>query len=53
MLRALDVAGGDARLTTSVVFKHYLFKDHFDQCPEAVLKAKQAFTEAKLVGDVM
>ena len=50
--RALDVAGGDARLTTSIVFKYYLFVDLFDQCPDAVSKAKKAFTEAKLCGEV-
>ena len=50
--RAIDVAGGDARLTTSIVFKSYLHVDLFDQCPNAVVLAKKAMAEAKLFGDV-
>ena len=41
-LRALDVAGGDGRLTQSLLVEQYLVTDLFDQCPQAIEKAKLA-----------
>ena len=40
--RALDVAGGDARLTKGLLLEEYKIVDLFDQCPEGVKKAKKA-----------
>ena len=42
LFRALDVAGGDARLATAFILKHYGKVDLFDQCPKAIKKAKRA-----------
>ena len=39
LFRALDVAGGDGRLSASLLLKSYRRVDLFDQCPEAVKKA--------------
>jgi len=44
--------GGDARLTTSAVFSHYITVDHFDQCPEAIEKAKAATSKMKRIGQI-
>jgi len=38
-VRALDVAGGDGRMTSSKVMKPYNHVDFFDQCPVAIKKA--------------
>ena len=38
--RALDVAGGDARFSKSLLVKLYDKVDLFDQCPIGVEKAK-------------
>ena len=38
--RAIDVAGGDGRLTMGLLLDAYDKVDLFDQCPEAVKKAK-------------
>ena len=40
--RALDVAGGDGRLSTSLLTTKYNHVDLFDACSEAVAKAKLA-----------
>ena len=40
--RAIDVAGGDGRLTMGLLLDEYDKVDIFDQCPEAVKKAKLA-----------
>ena len=37
--RAVDVAGGDGRLSESLLVKQYKKVDLFDICPEAVKKA--------------
>ena len=42
LFRALDVAGGDGRLSKSFLVEQYLTVDHFDQCPTAVKKAREA-----------
>ena len=42
LFRALDVAGGDGRLSKSFLVEQYLTVDHFDQCPTAVTKAREA-----------
>ena len=39
-IRALDVAGGDGRLTQSLLLDKYDVVDLFDQCPEGVKRAK-------------
>ena len=39
-LRALDVAGGDGRLTLGLLIKLYLVTDLFDQCPVGLRKAR-------------
>ena len=39
--RAIDVAGGDGRLTASLLVKQYNKVDLFDICPEAIKKAKE------------
>ena len=41
-IRALDVAGGDARLAASEIFNRYTRVDIFDQCSLAVAKAQSA-----------
>ena len=40
LFRALDVAGGDGRLSTSFLLKQYRKVDLFDQCPEAIKRAR-------------
>ena len=40
--RALDVAGGDGRLSKGLLLDQYNIVDLFDQCPIGVKKAKQA-----------
>ena len=42
LFRALDVAGGDGRLSKSFLVGQYGKVDHFDQCPTAVEKAREA-----------
>ena len=39
--RALDVAGGDARFSKSLLVKLYDKVDLFDQCPIGVEKSKK------------
>ena len=39
LFRALDVAGGDGRLTAGFLLKYYRKVDHFDQCPVAIKQA--------------
>ena len=41
-LRALDDAGCNGRLSTSEIFRRYARVDLFDQCPDAIEKAKTA-----------
>ena len=48
--RAIDVAGGDGRLTLGLLLNEYDKVDLFDQCPEAVKKAKQAMKGHKRKG---
>lgn len=52
LFRALDVAGGDGRLTMNLLFKSYLKVDLFDQCPEAVKRAKSAMKDHPRYGHV-
>ena len=52
VLRALDCAGGDGRLSTSFLMKTYQCVDLFDQCPVAVKKAKEAMQGHKAFGYV-
>ena len=42
LFRALDVAGGDGRLSKRFLVEQYLTVDHFDRCPTAVRKAREA-----------
>ena len=42
LFRALDVAGGDGRLSKSFLLGQYSRVDIFDQCPIAVEKARKA-----------
>ena len=42
LFRALDVAGGDGRLSKSFLLSQYSKVDIFDQCPTAVTKARKA-----------
>ena len=42
LFRALDVAGGDGRLSVGFLLNSYARVDLFDQCPEAVKRAKRA-----------
>ena len=39
--RALDVAGGDGRVSKGLLCGRYLAVDFFDQCPEAVKQVRQ------------
>ena len=48
--RALDVAGGDGRLSESFLLKHYLKVDLFDGCPLAVSKAQEALASSPNFG---
>ena len=41
-LRALDVAGGEGRLSRKLLLKQYDTVDLFDQCAVGVKKAKKA-----------
>ena len=49
-LRALDVAGGDGRLTTFFLTKHYAKVDLFDRCPVAVEKARSILKNKEKLG---
>ena len=40
--RALDVAGGDGRLSQGLLLDEYNIVDLFDQCPEGVKKSRKA-----------
>ena len=40
--RAIDVAGGDGRLSMDLLLDEYEKVDLFDQCPDTVKKAKLA-----------
>ena len=51
-VRALDVAGGDGRLALNLLFRSYAKVDLFDQCPEAVKRAKQAMRDHPRCGYV-
>ena len=42
LFRALDVSGGDGRLSTYLLLRCYRKVDLFDQCPVAIEKAKQS-----------
>ena len=42
LFRALDVAGGDGRLSKNFLLGQYCKVDIFDQCPTAVKKARNA-----------
>ena len=42
LFRALDVAGGDGRLSKSFLVEQYGKVDLFDQCPTAVQRAREA-----------
>ena len=52
LFRALDVAGGDGRLSTSFLLKHYRKVDLFDQCPQALQKAQRAMRSCNATGYV-
>ena len=52
LFRALDVAGGDGRFSSSFLLKHYRKVDLFDQCPQAQKKAKNAMRGHKALGYV-
>ena len=41
LFRALDVAGGDGRFSSSFLLKPYRKVDLFDECPEAVQRARR------------
>ena len=49
-VRALDVAGGDARVASSSLMNCYMHVDLFDQCPEAVKKAVSVMKAKKNCG---
>ena len=48
--RALDVAGGDGRLSQGLLLDEYNIVDLFDQCPEGVKKARKAMLGHKHKG---
>ena len=48
--RAMDVGGGDGRLSESFLQKHYSRVDLFDGCPLAVEKAKVALSHLSCFG---
>ena len=48
--RALDVGGGDGRLSGSPLMDYYHTVDLFDQCPIAVKKAKEALRGNTKIG---
>ena len=48
--RALDVAGGDGMLSASFLLKYYGRVDLFDQCAEAIKRAKRAMQGHKALG---
>ena len=50
LFRALDVAGGDGRLSKDFLLKQYRKVDHFDQCPTGVKKAKAALLRSPNFG---
>ena len=52
-VRALDVAGGDARVASSSVMKSYKHVDLFDQCPIAIKKAKDVMNTKKNCGSIV
>ena len=45
--RALDVAGGDGRVSADLLLEYYKEVNMFDQCPEGVKKAKVALQSNK------
>ena len=52
LFRAIDVAGGDARLCSSLLFRSYRKVDLFDQCPIALKKAEQVMKDHPRGGHV-
>ena len=52
LLRALDVAGGDGRLSKDFLTKQYRKTDLFDQCGTAVSKARAALRSSPNFGNV-
>ena len=48
--RALDVAGGDGRLSKNLLVKQYNKVDLFDGCPRGVAKAREALKGHKNFG---
>ena len=52
LFRALDVAGGDGRLSVGFLLNLYVRVDLFDQCPEAVKRAKRAMKSHQALGYV-
>ena len=52
-VRALDVAGGDARVASSRVMRTYKLIDLFDQCSVAVQKAMIAMKSLKNCGKIV
>ena len=50
--QALDVAGGDARMSTGFLLNAFAKVDLFDQCPEAVKRARHAMQRHKSFGYV-
>ena len=52
-VRALDVAGGDARVASSHVMKSYRHVDLFDQCPIAIKKASSVMKQMKNCGNII
>ena len=48
--RCLDVAGGDGRLSQSLLLDEYDIVDLFDRCPDGVKKARLAMKGHKSKG---
>ena len=53
LFRAIDVAGGDGRLAATFLMKSYGKVDLFDQCPEALQRAKKAMRNHQALGHVV
>ena len=51
--RALDVAGGDGRISKALLLKHFHKVDLFDQCPIAVEKAAKTMSNHRTCGKVV
>ena len=52
LFRAIDVAGGDGRLCSNLLFRSYRKVDLFDRCPVALKKAQQVMKDHPRGGHV-